>query len=437
MNQTFSPLIGSTRNSLVKLYHSIPGVRNSIGLPSGFYASFIDWIQQIQTDDNTTVNCQEIYSRHKIFRSQPKTIESTIHKNFAISNVNYSFESASVSLIEAKTTDGFKLWGPNGAVITPDNKLVVDSPGEFYVDPTQGYDHSVFLQWRLPPLSEIKGKVAVLSAPGSHSYFHWMLNTLPRFHLLEAGGVDLNSIDRFILSKNCHTKFHLETLNALNISQEKIILADWQFHAKVEHLVIPHGLCLPAEPTSEDVLRYKKYGSFTGNVPRWACDFVRKLFLPSTAFASPTPKSRKIYITRKTSIRKVLNEPEVIEFLTEHGFETVDLAEFSIAEQAKLLNSASAVVAVHGAGLTNVVFCREGTKVIEIFPQDYVKLTYWGLCNILNLDYYYAIGEVEQSVDESDDYAARQQNLLIPIKKLSELLNKADYFLKGNIPSKP
>lgn len=426
MNSVISPITSLTRNSLVKFYHSLPGVKDKIGLPSGFYPSFTDWIDRLETKDLTTISRQEIYSQHKIVRSKPKTIESKIHKNFAISNVNYSFDSASVSLIEAKTPNKFRLWGPDATVIAPDNKLIVDSPGQFYIDPHSGDDHSIFLQWRLPSLLKIEGKVALLSAPGSHSYFHWMLNALPRFHLLEAGGISLDTIDCFILSQCCHTRFHQESFRALGIPEAKIKLASWNFHAQTDNIVIPHGLCLPAQPTPEDTSRYKKYGSFTGNVPRWACDFVRQVFLPGIAFNSPSQIDRKIYITRKTPIRTVLNEPEVIDFLTKHGFEIVDLADFSVTEQAKLLNSASAVVAVHGAGLTNVVFCREQTKVIEIFPQDYVKLTYWGLCNILNLDYYYVIGEVNKNVDESDDYAARQQNLSIPIDILANTLKIAN-----------
>lgn len=424
MNSVISPVASLTRNLLVKLYHSIPGIKDKVGLPSGFYPSFTDWIERAKSENKNYISQQKIYPQHQIVRTKPKTIESSIHKNFTISNVNYSFDSASVSLIEVKTPDKFRLWGTDATVITPDNKLVVDSPGQFYVDPHSGKDHSIFLQWRLPPLSNIEGRVALLSAPGSHSYFHWMLNALPRFHLLQAEGVNLEDIDYFILSQNCNTRFHQESFKALGIPQTKIKLASWDFHATAQHLVIPHGFCLPAQSTPEDVLRYKKYGSFLGNVPRWACDFVRQVFLPSSSF-NFSNQGRKIYVTRKTSIRRVLNEPEVIEFLTKHGFETVDLADFSVAEQAKLLNSASAVVAVHGAGLTNLVFCREQTKVIEIFSQDYVKLNYWGLCNILNLDYYYAIGDVDNNVDESNDYAARKQNLLISTKKLSNILDKA------------
>lgn len=415
-----------TRRLIVSVYHKFPGIKNKIGLPSDFYPSTTIWATQEHQHEGLDVTTQEIYPAHELQRSHPKTIESEIHKNFHLSNVNYSFSSAPVGVTEAKSDKPMRLWGPNAAVITPDDQLLGDAPGEFYVDPSQSQAHSIFLQWRLPERSSLSGRVAALATPGSHSYFHWMLNALPRFHLLQAGGISLDSISCFILSQNCNTQFHQETLKALNIPWEKVSLASWQFHAQLNHLVIPSVLCLPAESTPEDTLRYRKYGSFTGNIPRWACEFVRTVFLPDSGAISEKPNSKRLYITRKVSIRRVLNEAEVIDLLSRYGFEVVDLAEISISEQAALMASAEAIIAVHGAGLTNLTFCTEGAKVIEIFAKNYVKLTYWGLCNLMHLDYYYFLGDAEQDVDEADDYAAREQDVIIPVQKLLDTLKLAE-----------
>ena len=53
---------------------------------------------------------------------------------------------------------------------------------------------------------------------------------------------------------------------------------------------------------------------------------------------------------------------------------------------------ADEIVAVHGAGLTNLLFCRPGTRVIEIFPENFVKSTYFWLARQLGLEYHYLIG---------------------------------------------
>ncbi|WP_442935781.1 glycosyltransferase family 61 protein [Nostoc sp.] len=94
--------------------------------------------------------------------------------------------------------------------------------------------------------------------------------------------------------------------------------------------------------------------------------------------------------------------------------------------QAKTLSNAEVIVAPHGAGLTNLIFCSQGTKVIEIFSPHYLNLTYWGLSNLMKLDYYYIISEssvagFNLSIDE-----CREDNLLIPLDKLLNTLKIAD-----------
>jgi capsular polysaccharide biosynthesis protein len=65
----------------------------------------------------------------------------------------------------------------------------------------------------------------------------------------------------------------------------------------------------------------------------------------------------------------------------------------SVAQQASLLANAKIVVAPHGGGLTNLVFCQPGTKVIEIFSPNYVYPCYWLVSNLVGLEYYCAFGE--------------------------------------------
>ena len=71
----------------------------------------------------------------------------------------------------------------------------------------------------------------------------------------------------------------------------------------------------------------------------------------------------------------------------------VFLEDYSVTEQAQLFNRALEIVSPHGAGLTNLAFCEQGTKVVELFTPNYVLPLYWNFCNILDLDYYYLIGE--------------------------------------------
>ena len=61
------------------------------------------------------------------------------------------------------------------------------------------------------------------------------------------------------------------------------------------------------------------------------------------------------------------------------------------------------VVGPHGAGLANLVFCRPGTKVVEIFSNRFVNLEYWALSCMARLDYYYQMS-VGPRPDDDGDY---------------------------------
>lgn len=75
--------------------------------------------------------------------------------------------------------------------------------------------------------------------------------------------------------------------------------------------------------------------------------------------------SKKIFITRKDAkTRQLVNQEELMLALA--GFKPVELSQYSVKEQMQIFDSASHVVATHGAGLVNLLWCQHGTKVIEI-----------------------------------------------------------------------
>ncbi|HEY9835901.1 MAG TPA: glycosyltransferase family 61 protein, partial [Vampirovibrionales bacterium] len=125
--------------------------------------------------------------------------------------------------------------------------------------------------------------------------------------------------------------------------------------------------------------------------------FLRESFLEkATALGQQTPD--RIYISRRNaSYRRILNEEETIARLSPYGFVPIILESLSFLEQVALFANAKAIIAPHGAGLTNTLFCNPGTQVIEIFSPDMVSVNYWVVSNITGLDYSYLIGE---SLDE-------------------------------------
>lgn len=82
----------------------------------------------------------------------------------------------------------------------------------------------------------------------------------------------------------------------------------------------------------------------------------------------PKVNSPRIYIQRKGAVsRRIVNEAELEGALAREGFIAVDAAALSVTEQIALFKGAKMIVSAHGSALANLIFCRPGTSVIEIF----------------------------------------------------------------------
>jgi len=82
-------------------------------------------------------------------------------------------------------------------------------------------------------------------------------------------------------------------------------------------------------------------------------------------------QTKKIFVLRPgATSRRLVNSDEML--LALKGYETVVLEKMSIKDQMKTFAEASHIVAAHGAGLVNLLWCSPGTKVIEIQDRNMV-----------------------------------------------------------------
>lgn len=133
-------------------------------------------------------------------------------------------------------------------------------------------------------------------------------------------------------------------------------------------------------------------------VPSAPADFDRGTiaYIRNQIPLEPVAARRRIFISRSASPngRQILNEAEVVARVLEpRGFEVVRLEEFTLPEQAAIMASAKHVVAAHGGGLTNLVFCSPGTRVLEVFGPKWIVFCYARLANLLGIPSYYHVCE--------------------------------------------
>ncbi|NET27533.1 glycosyltransferase 61 family protein [Okeania sp. SIO1I7] len=332
----------------------------------------------------------EIFSATEVNMLAPQTIERQTHHIFRSRKV-YS-QSAFIAVVPGGK--GYINVGVT-AVITSENKLVSEVS-------TRNTELTIPSS-ELPSIYNIEGTVALLSIKwGKNNYFHWMFDIVTRIYLLLLSNL---KIDKFVVNQ-CQKKFQRETIESLGISQDKIIESEIYPYIQAERLLVPSF--------SYSDGKYLR-------IPKWGCYFLRNSFLD--AKETRYYQTERIYISRKeASRRRVVNEEEVISFLDKFGFENITLESISVVEQAALLANAKVVIAAHGAGLTNLVFCSYGTKVIEFFAPEYIVKYYWIVSNVCGLEYYYLLG------DEFDKYFSGQpfdKDILVNLQKLLDLMKLA------------
>lgn len=337
---------------------------------------------------------QELLQPHTINRSLPKGFESKIHWKF---REEENHDSPDIFIAQLKNA---RVWGRNGAVITNDNCLLSDVSREF--GGKSARDHSIFERLQLSVPYDLDGTAVVLSAAGGDGYFHWMLEVLPRLHLLSLAGISFDSIDSFIVN-SYETSYQKETLALLGVPAEKIITSDRFPHIRAERLLVPS---LPG---------------ITGNPPLWVCEFLRNQFLPAE---KPAP-TKRIYIQRPQEIqrRRVVNEAQTLELLSQFGFEPVKFEVLSVSEQASIVASAEAIIGPHGAGLSNLVFANPKTKVLEVFNPSYVNVCFWALSDQVGADYYYLLSD-DPKPKENEDPCLPKANILMPLDRLERGLKQ-------------
>lgn len=121
--------------------------------------------------------------------------------------------------------------------------------------------------------------------------------------------------------------------------------------------------------------------------------FAREVFLGlGRKFYGKSRFGRKIYVSRSGGIatassRRCVNENELCIALISSGFDIVVPDELSIFEQIAAFANADFVVGPAGAGMFNSVFCRPGTKLIDIESERHWIYAHCGLFSSLGLDF--------------------------------------------------
>ena len=303
--------------------------------------------------------------------------------------------------IIAASVSGCYVEGDTGALLNGDFRLITElSPYSKCSPIPSPWDHPSFLKIRTFDHEQLKGESVLLSNPNASVYFHWMLEIFPRLSILERCS---------FLPKNYRClvpaggAFIADSLRSAGIPESRILTLNSGTRYHCESLLTTSGLFPQANATE-------------------TANWLKKIFLESPSRLPETTGNALIYISRKDSgLRTVENESEIIGEIEKRGGKVLMLEGMTISEQARHFHGASCIVAPHGSALTNLVFCRPGTKIIELFSPSYVRVLYPRIGMALDLDYSVIIG---QGVREASGKPALYAPIRIQRDLLSETLDR-------------
>lgn len=209
--------------------------------------------------------------------------------------------------------------------------------------------------------SELSGPLCPLS-PRYRNYYHWMVGTVPKLRYIEKYEKKTGESVTFLLPSGL-PNWASKTLRLLGYPPEKFVTAKNKIYMTDRLIIPPH----PFPGTRED---YK---------------WLREQIFQAVPLDASS-ESINIYISRENAIsRQVVNEDALVDMLSQNNFEKFILEERSIRENISLFAKANIVVSPHGAGLTDILFCRDAT-IIELFGSR-KNDAYEQIAELLNFDY--------------------------------------------------
>ena len=120
---------------------------------------------------------------------------------------------------------------------------------------------------------------------------------------------------------------------------------------------------------------------------------------------------RALYISRRdTPKRKLAIETALEAEMESRGVEIVVASQLSFAEQIATFRDCRLLIAPHGAGLTNMLFCEPGTTVVEIRPSYLQNQAFTALARVCGHDY--TLIKVEAADSESRAWSANTSAVL-------------------------
>ena len=254
---------------------------------------------------------------------------------------------------------------------------------------------------------KIKGKVFNLCQGDSgNNFFHFLFDIVPKIHLLTLK-IELKKINYFYVSDP--KKWQIEIFKILGIGEEKLLSSKKNNHIFAEEIYAVDHPWYDKGYIQENVK----------NIPKWVIQKNREIFLDN----SKQKFKNKIFLDRSKSKYnhcQINNLNDIKNLVLRKNFKLCKPEYLSFIKQINLFKSSSIIIGAHGAAFSNIIFCKPGTKIIEIIPADHPNKKCERISKILKLKYF-RIKTVPDNSDKNYPFKINLSNK--NLKNIEKIIN--------------
>ena len=252
------------------------------------------------------------------------------------------------------------IFGDHGLVYHPESRtLIKESVKDWFLSMNK---LPILRAPRLSSPEKLPGIAFSAVTLGGGGYYHFLLESLPRAIFF---GKHLSTVDYLLVNGPC-TDWKLRWWKHLGVKPDTIRWISGSSHFSFDQLIFTSHLVTDCQPNP------------------WLMD----TFHPLSSGDHDSEEAPFIWASRTDAgARQPVWEEELLASLP--WLTPIRFSELTPAETIQIINQCQILVAPHGAALSNIIFSKSGSTVVEIFPHDLFKLEYRRLAERKKLRYHF------------------------------------------------
>jgi capsular polysaccharide biosynthesis protein len=232
----------------------------------------------------------------------------------------------------------------------------------------------------------------VVKRRNPNNYGHFLVEMLPMavFGRIAADSPEVRYVSHPGLAASMDTV--LRAFRLLGVPLRQVLMPSWLEPVWFDRLIVVRGL--------------SEHGRFMSPLALVGSDRLGQILAGGGGL--PDRRYERIFVRRVPiggTGRIMHNETEVAQRLAALGFAEIEPGSMALEEQIRAFASARHVIGVGGAAMTNIAFCRPGTKITVLWPPAFPDTFFWFIATHKELDYLEIRGE-QTGDDASNPWSA-------------------------------